>query len=337
MKKTLLSIFISVFFYGTSNIKAQSYSFAFSQFQAAYTPITGTDVYGVTPWGMSTPIAYLPMGFNFNFQGTVVSIADMIPGIVAFPNGIDNMGLYTFFAQLTDTGTLVSKSPVTYTTIGSPGTRIFKVQCADAGFANEFFSYGNFSSVVNFQTWFYEADNSIEVHVGPSVITHPLNCYLDSLSPGPSIGIIQLDSGQQTLLYSLALSANPAAPTLTVYNPFSGSPVALNSTPVNSTVYRFEQLVTGFNETEQIFGNVGMFPNPSQENATLLYTVKNAGNVTVEIKDMEGRVVSNDNVGSMSVGTYNYNLNTAKLSNGIYFVTLVSGEQRIIQKLSVAH
>ena len=63
----------------------------------------------------------------------------------------------------------------------------------------------------------------------------------------------------------------------------------------------------------------------------------NAGNVSVEIKDMEGRVVSNDNVGSMSVGTYNYNLNTAKLSNGLYFVTLVSGEQRIIQKLSVAH
>lgn len=174
------------------------------------------------------------------------------------------------------------------------------------------------------------------MRVGPSVITHPLNCYLDSLSPGPSIGIIQLDSGQQTLLYSLALSANPAAPTLTVYN-LALNPVTLNSTPVNSTVYRFSQLVTGFNETEQIFGNVGMFPNPSQENATLLYSVKNAGNVTVEIKDMEGRVVSNDNVGSMSVGTYNYNLNTAKLSNGIYFVTLVSGEQRIIQKLSVAH
>ncbi len=337
MKKNLRFTFAFLLFIGISNSNAQTYSFVFSQFSNAYTPLSsGTNVYGSTPWN-SNSITNFPIGFNFNFQGVVNTSIDMLPGVIAFPPTLDSMGAYTFFASLTDTGSVSSKSPVTYMVSGSVGNRILKIQVADAGFDAEDSLYHHFSSVVNFQTWLYESDNSIEVHVGPSTIVHPLTCYPDSTNPGPSIGIIELDATQTNILYSLALSGNPAAPTTTLYNLASFNPVALNSTPANGTVYRFAQVISGIDENEKIFSYATLFPNPANENSTLAYNVKNSGDVSVIITDAQGRIISNVDQGNQVAGNYRYDVNSSGLSNGIYFVTLVSGGQKIMQKLSVAH
>jgi Secretion system C-terminal sorting domain len=336
MKKSILSIFTLVILFTSLQVYGQAYTFSFSQFTATYTPIVGgTNLYGSTPWN-NAPVINLPIGFNFNFQGQVQTTADMIPGIIAFPPNVDNMGVYVFGANLADTGSVVSQSPVYYQTTGTVGNRILKVECVDAGFLNEYFITGSYSSVVNFQVWLYEVDNSIEVRMGPSVIQNPFNCYDDSTSPGPSIGPLELNAAQTVVLYSYLLAGNPAAPGNAVFN-LNNPPPTLNGTPSNGTVYRFAQVVTGINENEQVFGSVGLFPNPANENTHLVYTVKNAGHVQIEIKDMQGRIVSNEQVGNQSTGTYNHQINTANLASGIYFITLVSGEQKIPQKISVTH
>ncbi|HTL82560.1 MAG TPA: T9SS type A sorting domain-containing protein [Bacteroidia bacterium] len=336
MKKILLSILLCGMM--TAKISSQTFSFAFTQFTSAYTPLTsGTDLYGATPWN-SNSIMNIPIGFTFNFMGQNETTLDMIPGIAAWPAGYDSMGVYAFEASVTDTGSVVSKSPVTYQVSGTAGNRILKIETKDAGFTNEAQVLGYYQSWVNFQLWLYESDNSIEVHIGPNSVVNPNICYNDSTMPGPNVGPLELNTSQTAMLYSLLLTGNPSAASSGPWSNFPTSgPPALSGTPADGTVYRFSVVLSGINEAEQVFTNVGLFPNPANENATLFYQVKNAGDVNMQITDMQGRIVANEQLGMQDTGTHNYSVNTSELSNGIYFVTLLSGEQKIVQKLNVAH
>lgn len=316
-------------------MQAQTYTYTFSHFTSTYTPLaSGTNVYGTSPWN-SNSVVTLPMGFNFNFMGDIDDSIDFVPGIFGLPVGEDYEGFYAFYAELSDTGRLISKSPVTYSTTGSVGNRIFKVQCATAGFEVEEHTYGSYSSVVSFQTWFYESDNSIEVHMGPSTIIHPLACYFDSANPGPVIGVIGYDTAITAVDYSLLLAGSASTPTTANWN-INLDPPTLSSTPPNGKVYRFGQLYNGLDEAEQVFGDFGIFPNPSNEIATVMYSVKIPGEVKLIFSDMQGRIV-NESAQTKAVGTYRYELNTSGFFPGIYFVSLVSGEQKITRKISVTH
>jgi hypothetical protein len=337
MKKILFLIFASALLGKISTVNAQSYSFAFSQFTSNYVPLTGgTGLYGTTPWTNNGTLN-LQFGFNFNFMGYNQTTFDFFPGTAYFPSYIDNMGMISFYAELEDTGRIISKSPITYLLSGTVGNRILKIQVADAGFHEEFIANGSYSSAVNFQTWFYEADNSIEVHMGPSTIVNPAACYSLNAQTGPTIGPVEIDATGSSVLYSLMLSGNPLAPTFANFN-LSGNPFpSLNSTPASGTVYRFAQVVSGVEENENIFSSATLFPNPTTNNSRIGYSIKKEGPVSIVITDMEGRVIASGNEGIKAEGNYQYDLNTENFSNGIYFVTLVSGEQKITQKLSVAH
>mgnify|MGYP003404047952 FL=1 len=71
-------------------------------------------------------------------------------------------------------------------------------------------------------------------------------------------------------------------------------------------------------------------PNPATDNATISYSLKKAGNVSIVITDLMGRVVMNMEEGNQNAGVnYTVNVNTANLANGTYFYTLnVNGEKQ---------
>ncbi|MDR1846849.1 MAG: T9SS type A sorting domain-containing protein [Bacteroidales bacterium] len=83
------------------------------------------------------------------------------------------------------------------------------------------------------------------------------------------------------------------------------------------------------NEIGNVFGTMNMYPNPAQNEATLTYSLKNAGDVTIVVTDIMGREVVKINEGKKAAGVlYNSNINTSNLSNGTYFYTLsVNGER----------
>ena len=76
--------------------------------------------------------------------------------------------------------------------------------------------------------------------------------------------------------------------------------------------------------------SLNAYPNPATDNATISYSLKKAGNVSIVITDLMGRVVMNMEEGNQNAGVnYTVNVNTANLANGTYFYTLnVNGEKQ---------
>ncbi|MDR0789997.1 MAG: T9SS type A sorting domain-containing protein [Bacteroidales bacterium] len=87
---------------------------------------------------------------------------------------------------------------------------------------------------------------------------------------------------------------------------------------------------------ENIFGSMNIYPNPAQNAATLSYTLKNAGEVSIVVTDIMGREVLNLNEGKKAAGvSYEANINTASLSNGTYFYTVSVNGAKQTNKLVI--
>ncbi|MFY7972728.1 MAG: T9SS type A sorting domain-containing protein [Flavobacteriales bacterium] len=85
-----------------------------------------------------------------------------------------------------------------------------------------------------------------------------------------------------------------------------------------------------------VVANVGnLYPNPSNGESVMSYTLKTDAKVSVIVRDMAGRVVSTQNEGSRTAGTYSVRYNTEALSAGVYSFTLVTGDHQVTQQLVV--
>lgn len=63
-------------------------------------------------------------------------------------------------------------------------------------------------------------------------------------------------------------------------------------------------------------------PNPFNNETVITYSLKKASNVTIEVTDLTGRVISVIDEGNRTAGTYTASFNAGKLAAGTYFYTL---------------
>jgi fibronectin type 3 domain-containing protein len=77
------------------------------------------------------------------------------------------------------------------------------------------------------------------------------------------------------------------------------------------------------------------YPNPMREQATLEYTLPEAGQVRLTIYDMLGRRVATLKKGSKKAGRYRVSLERTDLSSGVYFGRLKVGDQTRTHKITV--
>ncbi len=76
-------------------------------------------------------------------------------------------------------------------------------------------------------------------------------------------------------------------------------------------------------------------PNPAANSTEIRYSLATAANVTLEVVDITGKVISTTNLGNKGAGAFNYELNTSNLSDGIYFYSITAGSEKITNKLIV--
>ena len=81
--------------------------------------------------------------------------------------------------------------------------------------------------------------------------------------------------------------------------------------------------------------SVRLYPNPAVDNTTMELTLAQAGNVTVMVYDLNGKVVRTENLGTIAEGTYTHTLNCQNLQHGMYLVNVLVGNQRATAKLIV--
>lgn len=78
---------------------------------------------------------------------------------------------------------------------------------------------------------------------------------------------------------------------------------------------------------------ISAYPNPFNNQATIEYSLENAGNVRLSVFDVQGRIVSELADGWMSSGNYIKTFDGAGLPSGVYFVRLQTAGELRIQKM----
>ena len=76
------------------------------------------------------------------------------------------------------------------------------------------------------------------------------------------------------------------------------------------------------------------FPNPAQNAVSFKYIFK-AGNAVARITDIAGRVVLTQDFGKQSAGEKTLSVDVSALNNGMYYIELVTAEQRAISKITI--
>ena len=91
----------------------------------------------------------------------------------------------------------------------------------------------------------------------------------------------------------------------------------------------------GINEMQSVDNDMHVVPNPASGEARLIFEQADAGRITVELLDPLGRSLGIVHDGMAMAGKQQIELPIAKLSKGLYFVSLVQGEVRLVQRLVV--
>ncbi len=94
-------------------------------------------------------------------------------------------------------------------------------------------------------------------------------------------------------------------------------------------------VTTGIEEAGRI-NTINVYPNPITNNATIDFNlVKDADNVSILLVNELGQEVLNKNLGHLSSGEQNYNLNVSALNNGLYLLKIKTGENIITKKVFI--
>ena len=83
--------------------------------------------------------------------------------------------------------------------------------------------------------------------------------------------------------------------------------------------------------------NTSLFPNPAGNTATLSMTLANSEHLKVSVLDISGKIVGQSIENNYSAGEQKIELNTATLTNGVYFIMISSSTETKRMKMVVTH
>jgi hypothetical protein len=220
---------------GPSVRTVQSFIYTLTSFNATYTEITGgTSLNAGEIWDEPTYI--MPLAFPFVINGNPVTELEFYGAGSLMRSPTSDPFVYNFIfpfeADLIDRGAFgtTSLSPISYTVVGSPGSRIQIMQFKNAGSYNEMDFNGTLDMFVNFQMWLYEGSHSIEYRFGPSFINDPALFYDDET--GPLSGLTDYDEDNDILSNAHFIVGAAGNPSLSANVSF------VNGTPPDGKVYR---------------------------------------------------------------------------------------------------
>ncbi len=81
--------------------------------------------------------------------------------------------------------------------------------------------------------------------------------------------------------------------------------------------------------------HLNTYPNPMANDGVVLFTLKGAESVIVNVVNTLGETVMTDNLNVLDSGEHKYNLDATRLSNGIYFLNVKVGENTLTKKIAV--
>lgn len=89
---------------------------------------------------------------------------------------------------------------------------------------------------------------------------------------------------------------------------------------------------------EETVGNITLgqnAPNPFNGNSVINYSIASTENISFEITDMTGKLITVINEGVKTAGSYTLTINANELSEGMYFYTLTNGTSRVTKSMVI--
>lgn len=312
-----------IFLLTTSVIKAQTYSLTTTSgtYDNLTNPISlnNNDI-----WEM--PDYIIPIGFDFwYFNSTIDTLYffETAPAMLSSSNeqGGFHQIIIPFGTSLVDRGlgTSHSLSPLSYELSGDIGNRIFKMEWKNVGFLFEYYANNTLNDYANFQLWLYEESGNIEMHYGPTSISHPELAYAGET--GPSVSLIpKYDYDPDTISSaSLWLYGNPNAPVMMESNNY----INLIGTIAPNTVYQFNNLTVS--SPANINKISLIFPNPVKDILNIRLDKIIASTITVYIYDISGRKVYDASVNMTKA--VELQICVSDLTSGIFQLIIKQGQE----------
>lgn len=81
--------------------------------------------------------------------------------------------------------------------------------------------------------------------------------------------------------------------------------------------------------------NLKVYPNPASSTTTLDYTLTDASNVTLQVYDMNGRLLSSLDKGRQSSGQHSLQMNVQNMKSGVYMIRIITNNSTNTAKLIV--
>lgn len=77
---------------------------------------------------------------------------------------------------------------------------------------------------------------------------------------------------------------------------------------------------TSVNELQNTIDNITLYPNPSNGNSVLEYSINQQSNIEIRVYTMQGRLIKSYNEGMKNIGIHRFDVATHALTKGVYFV-----------------
>ncbi len=148
------------------------------------------------------------------------------------------------------------------------------------------------------------------------------------------------------IVYPLTI-APAASQTISVqFSPTAAGTRSANIHIVNTDItetwydYKLEgnaMVTTGVNAYKSLTESVSLYPNPTKDFATIKVVCENSGNVTVNVYDIQGKLVKSPIESLTEQGENLISVNTVDLKNGLYFVEVTSAGKKTRVEMVVNH
>jgi Secretion system C-terminal sorting domain len=300
----------------SSQALAQPYYF--SESQSNYEALSdSTTVNNGAVWsGFQT--FNVPIGFSFDYMdGSFTSFDFEASGRIIFDASHYYFADLFTVSGLQDKGTSSSLSPVSYKLEGAAGSQIFKLEISNATFS------GDLSSTISFQIWFYEADGTLELHMGPNTIPTPTSAF----GSGPFCAVHHVSNwGPMTYAYGFTVYDDLANLQDSTFSGtgISTSTLTLDNCPAEDVVYTFSQDDPSVSVSPISFSakSVKIYPNPTTD--FIYRKVNNPDEDRVEFRKENGKLVK-----TMAMQE-KYDISS--FQNGLYIMLILDKEGKILSE-----
>lgn len=111
-----------------------------------------------------------------------------------------------------------------------------------------------------------------------------------------------------------------------------------NTEKLFSEVIEYFKGLLGINENfDHLFTVENIYPNPTSNNATLVYELKETADVSVRMMDITGKEIFNASLGTQYIGSHEFVISTTDLglNNGLYVVSLQVNSNTFTSKIVI--